>query len=327
MTAGMFDWQALYTQLSAWGLSHWSQQLERLCGERMHPEAHGTLPRWLAAWDALPAPEQGELQLEAGQSAVKVQGTLGDTAALTRALLEFHPWRKGPFELMGVRIDTEWRSDWKWQRLNAQLDFRDLRILDVGSGNGYYGWQMLAAGAAFVLGADPFLLYVAQCEVLRRYVRGPQRHFVLPLCDEDLPHDLRWFDMALSMGVLYHRTSPIDHLKKLHSTLVPQGQLVLETLIVESTEAHVLVPEGRYAKMRNVWFLPSLSMLEIWLRRTGFSEVEVLDVSRTTTEEQRRTAWMTFESLEDFLDPRDAGRTIEGYPAPVRALVTARRKN
>ena len=128
------------------------------------------------------------------------------------------------------------------------------------------------------------------------------------------------------MGVLYHRTSPIDHLQTLWHSLRPGGRLILETLVVEQPTETVLVPEGRYAKMRNVWFIPSVAMLRRWLQRTGFRDVEELDVTATTGEEQRRTDWMTFESLSDFLDPNDSTRTIEGYPGPVRALLSARRE-
>ena len=135
---------------------------------------------------------------------------------------------------------------------------------------------------------------------------------------------LNAFDIAVSMGVLYHRTSPIDHLQMLRESLRRGGQLVLETLIIESNDPVVLVPEGRYAKMRNVWFIPSLSMLTLWLQRTGFRDIKVIDVTPTTSEEQRRTQWMTFESLEDFLNPNDSAQTAEGYPAPIRASVTAR---
>jgi tRNA (mo5U34)-methyltransferase len=34
---------------------------------------------------------------------------------------------------------------------------------------------------------------------------------------------------------------------------------------------------------------------------------------------------MRFESLEQALDPNDRQRTIEGLPAPVRAVVVGRR--
>ncbi len=237
----------------------------------------------------------------------------------------FHPWRKGPFHFMGLDIDTEWRSDWKWSRLQPHIDLRDKTVLDVGCGNGYYGWRMLGDGARFVLGCEPLQLYNFQFEVFRRYAPAPERHFVVPLMDTDLPERLNLFDATFSMGVLYHRTSPIDHLRTLHGTLKANGQLVLETLVIEDDVQSVLVPKDRYAKMRNVWFIPSVSMLQLWMERCGFQNVRVVDVSPTTIHEQRKTDWMTYESLESFLDPTNHQRTFEGYPGPVRAILIADR--
>ena len=229
---------------------------------------------------------------------------------------------QGPFQLGDTAIATEWRSDWKWDRIARHVDWRERRVLDVGCGNGYFGWQMLNAGAHSVTGLDPFLLYVVQHELVRR-LAGPARNHVLPLSDSCLENRLRAFDIVLSMGVLYHRTSPIDHLQLLREALRPKGRVVIETLIIESEQPQVLVPEDRYAKMRNVWFIPSLPMLFRWLCRTGFDDIQVIDVTRTSTDEQRRTDWMTFESLAEFLDPNDAMRTIEGHPGPIRATLMA----
>lgn len=100
---------------------------------------------------------------------------------------------------------------------------------------------------------------------------------------------------------------------------------MLETLVVEGDIHTVLMPEDRYASMRNVFFLPSTDMLELWLRRSGFVDVRTVDVCMTDVAEQHSTEWMTFQSLPDFLHPDDASRTIEGYPAPRRATVIARR--
>jgi tRNA (mo5U34)-methyltransferase len=144
-----------------------------------------------------------------------------------------------------------------------------------------------------------------------------------PVGIEAVPPGLRRFDTVFSMGVLYHRRSPLDHLFDLKGLLKSGGQLVLETLVNEDAGHAVLVPEGRYAKMRNVWFIPGKSSLETWLRRAGFVDVQTIDVTATTCDEQRSTAWMTFESLADFLDPADSELTIEGHPAPRRAIVLA----
>jgi tRNA (mo5U34)-methyltransferase len=165
-------------------------------------------------------------------------------------------------------------------------------------------------------------LYVLQFCALRRYL-GDHGVFVLPLRMEEMPRDRRAFDTAFSMGVLYHRRSPLDHLADLRGALVPGGQLVLETLIVEGTDITVLVPRNRYARMRNVWFIPSVEMLYTWLARSGFTNITLVDITATTPEEQRRTRWMPLESLAESLDPADPGRTVEGYPAPLRAILTA----
>ena len=93
--------------------------------------------------------------------------------------------------------------------------------------------------------------------------------------------------------------------------------------MIDGKKGEVLVPERRYSKMNNVWFLPSCLTLESWLKRSGLKNIRLIDINQTSTEEQRRTEWMVFESLADFLDPKDNNKTIEGYPAPKRAIFLA----
>jgi tRNA (mo5U34)-methyltransferase len=240
------------------------------------------------------------------------------------ALMGLSPWRKGPFDVFGVHVDTEWRSDWKWSRVAPHLDLKGKRVLDVGCGNGYYQWRMLGAGADSVIGVDPNWLFFCQFQAMQRYLPDlPAWH--LPFTLEDLPARLEGFDTVFSMGVLYHRKSPIDHLLALKDCLVKGGELVLETMVVEGDVHQVLVPEDRYSQMRNVWFLPSVPALELWLRRAGFVDVRCVDVSTTTVEEQRGTEWMRYQSLSDFLDPDDHSKTVEGLPAPRRAVIVGRK--
>jgi tRNA (mo5U34)-methyltransferase len=127
------------------------------------------------------------------------------------------------------------------------------------------------------------------------------------------------------MGVLYHRKSPFDFLRRLKYLLKPGGELVLETLVIEGDRNTVLVPDDRYARMKNVWFIPSADAMIHWLNKSGFKNTRLVDVSRTTTEEQRSTEWMTFESLDLCLDPQDRNLTVEGYQAPTRATFIANR--
>ncbi len=321
----LFDREQLYLHLHRLGLGSWCEVVRGFCDRRLQIAAHGTLSQWIEAWGELPDCQQAVL--DASGDSVEVSGgkQLG-SPALRQTLMQFHPWRKGPFRFFNIDMDTEWRSNLKWNRFAQAVDFRGKAVLDVGCGNGYYGWKMLAAGADFVLGCDPFLLYLMQFEVFNKYALNPRQHFVVPMTDAELPGDAAAFDITCSLGVLYHRTSPIDHLQKLASTLKPGGLLLLETLVIDAAQPAVLVPEKRYAKMRNVWFIPSIPMLQLWLKRIGYHHIQVLDVTATTSQEQRKTDWMTFESLDDFLDPTDRTRTIEGYPAPCRAILAASKR-
>lgn len=296
------------------------EPLAPLIGERFEPCAHGDMSRWLAALEALPDLEVEEVVL-GDTVCVRGPATPARCAALEQALRTLHPWRKGPFELFGVAIDTEWRSDWKWQRVVAHLDdLSGRRVLDVGSGNGYFGWRMLAAGAAEVVGVDPTLVFCLQHQAVNRYLQNPRNH-VLPVRFEEMPD--AQFDTVFSMGVIYHRRDPLEHAQRLFRHTRPGGQVVLESLVVREPQA--LRPRGRYARMRNVWVVPTVPVMSQWLSDAGFQDVHAVDVTPTTALEQRSTAWMTFQSLAAALDPVRPDRTIEGHPAPVRAVVTARK--
>jgi len=308
-------------------LHGWAQQLPEQIARRMDPRRYGNLPHWQAALRNLPQVQPGSVDLARGCIRIGDRHDLDEEMQqqLERNLRILHPWRKGPFELFGVHIDTEWRSDWKWQRIQDHIQPLDGRwVLDVGCGNGYHCLRMLAAGAQRVIGIDPTPLFVMQFEAIRAYLNNPAVN-VLPLGIDDVPASLNIFDTVFSMGVLYHRRSPLDHLLQLRDCLRPGGELVLETLVIDSDEAGCLFPRDRYASMGNVWFIPSVSQLELWLHRCKFTDIRVVNINTTTVEEQRATQWMTFQSLSDFLDPQDGSKTIEGYPAPVRATLVAKK--
>ena len=312
-------------QLEAWA--------EQIGAQLQACPAHGDQATWQAAIAAFPALATHTLQIQQGalQIGRLAESTVAQRAQLQAALQQLHPWRKGPYQLYGVAIDSEWRSDWKWERLAEHIDpLTGRSVLDVGCGNGYHGWHMLAAGAERVLGIDPTALYHAQFQAIYQMLTTvtngndwSQRICHLPVGVEQIPPQLKAWDTVFSMGVLYHRRSPIEHLQTLRETLRPGGQLVLETLVLEGTAQQVLVPTWRYAKMRNVWFIPSIPLLTTWLQRCGYRNIKTIDVTLTRAAEQRRTDWMRFESLADFLHPEDANHTIEGYPAPRRAILLA----
>ncbi|WP_227176070.1 tRNA 5-methoxyuridine(34)/uridine 5-oxyacetic acid(34) synthase CmoB [Marinobacter sp. CA1] len=314
----------MLTHLEQDDLGSWAEQLRQQLVWRFESNPHGDMARWQQALQQLPA--VADVEADLNRSAVTLStSTLADDARqkLEAGLRGLMPWRKGPFDFFGVGIDTEWRSDWKWDRVAPYLsDLQGRRILDVGCGSGYHCWRMAGLGARRVVGIDPGLLFLFQFLSVKRYL-GEVPVDLLPIRMEDMPDRLEAFDTTFSMGVLYHRRSPLDHLLELKSTLRRGGELVLETLVVDGPEGYSLMPEDRYGQMRNVWFLPSCDTLLRWLDRTGFRQARVVDVTDTTTEEQRTTDWMRFQSLADFLDPDDPARTIEGYPGPRRATIIA----
>jgi tRNA (mo5U34)-methyltransferase len=322
----MKSYETLYSHLAAMGQERWAEQLQATLPKKLALESTAKMKGWQSALGSLPEIRPSHVEL--GENVTI--GSSDDLGEVNReeliALLQaFHPWRKGPYNFFGIDIDTEWRSDWKWERLLPHIQpLAGRRVLDVGCGNGYHGWRMRGTGAAFVLGIEPFLLSVQQFQLIQRYLRDPQHH-VIPIGIEEVPPNIACFDSVFSMGVLYHRRAPIDHIFELKGCLCPGGELILETLIVEGDREHIFMPPGRYAKMRNVWFIPSIAAITLWLERCGFTDIACVDTNRTSRQEQRSTEWMCFESLADFLDPDDAAKTIEGHPAPLRAIFTARK--
>ncbi|ELQ5994516.1 tRNA 5-methoxyuridine(34)/uridine 5-oxyacetic acid(34) synthase CmoB [Cronobacter dublinensis] len=322
----MIDFGKFYQQIACGPLAHWLETLPAQVAAWQRDALHGQFKQWKNSLDNLPALVPDRLDLLHSVSAQSdTPLSDGQRKRIEQLLRTLMPWRKGPFSLYGIDIDTEWRSDLKWDRVLPHIKpLAGRTILDVGCGSGYHLWRMVGAGAQLAVGIDPTQLFLCQFEAVRKLLGGDNRAHVLPLGIEQMPA-LNAFDTVFSMGVLYHRRSPLEHLWQLKDQLVNEGELVLETLVVEGDENTVLVPGERYAQMRNVYFIPSAPALKNWLEKCGFVDVRIADYSVTTVEEQRRTAWMQTESLADFLDPQDATKTREGYPAPLRAVLVARK--
>jgi len=320
----MIDYSELYKILQKSKAREWLKTLEASIELAFNSHRHGELDKWLAMLDNLPDIKPSSIDLE---TEVRI-GSKGDIDDNVLELLEqdlrmLMPWRKGPVSVLGLDINTEWHSDWKWNRVQPHISsLKGRHVLDVGCGNGYYALRSYGQGADLVVGVDPGQKYIIQFYALKKYLGDIPVH-LLPLGIEEIPAALKAFDTVFSMGVLYHRRSPLEHLYELRDCLKPGGELVLETLVIEGDVNTVLLPTDRYQQMRNVWFLPSCDALVLWLQRCGFKNVRVVDVSKTTTDEQRTTDWMEFDSLEKFLDPSDPSKTIEGYPGPMRAVVLA----
>ncbi|MDP3292954.1 MAG: tRNA 5-methoxyuridine(34)/uridine 5-oxyacetic acid(34) synthase CmoB [Sulfuricurvum sp.] len=273
---------------------------------------------------------------EALQKLPKIESTveLGNTVKLTtkeRIDLEelehtarlMMPWRKGPFDLFGLFIDTEWRSDLKYNFLRPHFNLAGKKVADIGCNNGYYMFRFLEDTPAKVVGFDPSALFQSQFDLINHFVKSDIVYELLGV--EHLPYYEEKFDVIFCLGVLYHRSDPVAMLKALAQGLAEGGEIYLDTFIIDGDEPYALCPSGSYSKITNVYFVPTLKALENWCIRAGFTSVEVLGTVLTTSDEQRKTDWIESQSLEDFLDPADSSKTIEGYPAPKRGYIRIKR--
>jgi tRNA (mo5U34)-methyltransferase len=242
-----------------------------------------------------------------------------DTAELERIARLMMPWRKGPFDLFGLFIDTEWQSHLKYNFLRPHFNLSGKKVADIGCNNGYYMFRFLEDTPAKMVGFDPSALFKTQFDLINHFVKSDIVYELLGV--EHLPFYEEKFDIIFCLGVLYHRSDPIAMLKTLAQGLEIGGEIYLDTFIIEGDEPYSLCPSESYSKITNVYFVPTLKALENWCIRAGFTSFEVLGTVVTTSEEQRKTDWIESQSLEDFLDPADSTKTVEGYPAPIRGYV------
>lgn len=250
--------------------------------------------------------------------------SLQDKDLIVQTALSLKPWRKGPFCIDGLLIDSEWQSFKKYNLIAPYLEVENKDIADIGCNNGYYLFRMLPLCPKSIVGFDPYPLFRCQFDFLNHFIKSSIVYEMLGV--EDLVNYPKKFDVILCMGVLYHRTNPIETLKHLCKALNPSGELILDTLILDSPQEIALCPQKSYAKMSNAYFIPSVSALQGWCERAGFIEMECLAKVKTDVSEQRKTEWIESMSLENFLNPKNPDQTIEGYQAPLRGYFKLRRK-
>eukprot|EP00558_Chaetoceros_sp_UNC1202_P000761 CAMPEP_0197256090 /NCGR_PEP_ID=MMETSP1429-20130617/74180_1 /TAXON_ID=49237 /ORGANISM="Chaetoceros sp., Strain UNC1202" /LENGTH=272 /DNA_ID=CAMNT_0042719555 /DNA_START=9 /DNA_END=827 /DNA_ORIENTATION=+ len=235
------------------------------------------------------------------------------------------PWKKGPLNLFGTHIDSEWRSDMKWARLQRGIpDLEDMVVCDLGCGNGYFMYRMLEYSPKLVVGIDPNLHAWLEFSLFQR-VSG-----VTNLKFEYLRGDIMsslpgMFDVVFCLGVLYHTPDPIGMLKDIHKSMKGKSTLIVDCQGIDGDDDIALFPKKRYTNMRGVYFLPTMSCLQNWLRRANFTNIEVIFSEELSTEEQRTTDWAPLRSLQESLDPEDTSKTVEGYPRAHRFYVKCRK--
>lgn len=233
------------------------------------------------------------------------------------------PWRKGPFKIFDLEIDSEWQSNIKYNLIRPYFNLKDKVVADIGCNNGYYMFRMLEDKPKRLIGFDPSPLTLHQFEFVNHFVKSDIVYEMLGV--EHLEFYNHKFDFIFMLGVLYHRPDPVGTLKSLARGLNSKGEILIDTFMIDGDDEICLTPNKRYSKIPNIYFIPTIPALKNWLERAGFENIEVLATTVTTSEEQRKTPWSFDESLEDFLDPNNSSKTVEGYPAPKRVYVKARK--
>jgi len=229
------------------------------------------------------------------------------------------PWRKGPFQIGKLFIDSEWQSQIKYSIIEPHLNIENSLVGDIGCNNGYYMFRMLEKRPSKIIGFDPSPLYKTQFDFIDSFIKSGIEYELLGV--EHIGEYGEKFDTLLCLGVLYHRSDPISTLKSLRSGLKKGGTLILDTFYIEGDGDYCLFPAERYSKIPNIYFIPTISTLKNWAKRAKFSSFEIIGTYKTTSNEQRKTDWIDGESLDNFLDPQDSLKTVEGYPAPKRVYV------
>jgi len=231
------------------------------------------------------------------------------------------PWRKGPFKIGSLFIDTEWKSFIKYKIIEPHFNLKDKIVADVGCNNGYYMFRMLSQNPKKIVGFDPSALFFMQFDFINTFIKSNIKYEMLGI--EHIEHYEHKFDTIFCLGVLYHRSDPIGSLKSLFKSLKNGGELILDTFMIDGEYDICLTPKERYSKIPNIYFIPTVNALKNWCYRAGFNEVEVLAIKKTELKEQRKTEWINSQSLNDFLDANNPDLTIEGYPAPKRVYIKA----
>jgi tRNA (mo5U34)-methyltransferase len=272
--------------------------------------------------EALDALDDISCSVELGD-VVKINATLDEAKIYETAKL-LMPWRKGPFEISPTFIDTEWKSYIKYNLLRPHFNLKDKRVADIGCNNGYYMFRMQEDEPKLLVGFDPSPLYKTQFDFINHFVKSEIVYELLGV--EHLEFYEEKFDTIFCLGVLYHRSDPVAMLKSLYKGLDKEGEVILDTFYIEGEGEMCLCPESSYSKIPNIYFVPTIGALKNWCMRAGFSSFELLETSLTEANEQRKTEWIEGQSLEDFLDPNNSSKTVEGYPAPARVYVKLKKE-
>ena len=208
------------------------------------------------ALNALPKIENITVSLEDIVTLNALHVNDSDKETIKQCALALKPWRKGPFEVFGTFIDTEWQSFIKYNLLEPYFNLEGKVVGDIGCNNGYYLFRMLSQQPKKLVGFDPSALYKTQFDFINHFMKSDIVYEMLGV--EHLPAYEHKFDMLFCLGVLYHRSDPVQTLKALYQGLNPNGELILDTFMIDGESPVALCPATSYSKIPNVYFVPTL---------------------------------------------------------------------
>ena len=305
---------------------NYAMNLEILQNKKQECRAWKNVEPWFLQLQEASKIEKQNLEIDYGDwfsVGKKEDLTSEEFEVIEKTAKKLIPWRKGPFKIFGLEIDSEWQSNIKYNLIRPHFNLKDKVVADIGCNNGYYMFRMLEDKPKRLIGFDPSPLTLHQFEFINHFVKSDIVYEMLGV--EHLEYYNHKFDFIFMLGVLYHRPDPVGTLKSLARGLNSKGEILIDTFMIDGEDEICLTPNKRYSKIPNIYFIPTISALKNWVERAGFENFEVLATTVTTSEEQRKTDWSFDQSLEDFLDPNDNTKTVEGYPAPKRVYVKARK--
>eukprot|EP00615_Pteridomonas_danica_P002641 CAMPEP_0114340454 /NCGR_PEP_ID=MMETSP0101-20121206/8386_1 /TAXON_ID=38822 ORGANISM="Pteridomonas danica, Strain PT" /NCGR_SAMPLE_ID=MMETSP0101 /ASSEMBLY_ACC=CAM_ASM_000211 /LENGTH=278 /DNA_ID=CAMNT_0001473719 /DNA_START=1120 /DNA_END=1957 /DNA_ORIENTATION=- len=136
---------------------------------------------------------------------------------------------KGPLKLYGTEIDTEWRSDWKWDRIKGHVGSLEGKVVaDVGCANGYFMYRMLEGNPKTVVGIDPNMKAWLEFESMKKFAGSKANRLQFEVLDANELHFPACFDVVFCLGVLYHTTDPVGMLRTLWKSMTPNGTLIID---------------------------------------------------------------------------------------------------
>lgn len=178
--------------------------------------------------------------------------------------------------------------DWEkmWDSTTSVLDtidYKDKRVLDLGTWDGYWAFDAEKRGASSVVASDSRIKAYENLLFARSVLDSK----VLPLFNvpvQDLENRLKTvgldqeFDIVHHLGLLYHLRDPMISLAQVRKVISKDGLLVLETAFVDDDENSFMAFAGTEDKYHfygasDTWAPSKLCLREI-LKRSGFKPIQ-----------------------------------------------------